>query len=38
LDRSEEAALEALRKEFGMSKRRADELVQQVRRASSKAS
>lgn len=38
LDRSEEAALEALRKEFGMSKRRSDELVQQVRRTSSKAS
>ena len=37
LDQSEEATLEALRKEFGMSKRRADELVQQVRRARSKA-
>ena len=37
LDQSEEATLEALRKEFGMSKRRADELVQQVKRARSKA-
>jgi voltage-gated potassium channel len=31
LDNNEERALEALRKEFGMSKRRADELVEQVR-------
>ena len=38
LDRSEKDALEVLRKEFGMSKRRADELVKQVRRINSKAS
>ena len=38
LDQSEAAALEALRKDFGMSKRRADELVKQVRRINSKAS
>lgn len=31
LDRSEEAALDALRRKFGMSKRRANELVEQIR-------
>ena len=31
LDRNEEAALDALRRKFGMSKRRANELVEQIR-------